>query len=629
MPNCTSCQNSLHCLKNHKKLLGKNFKGVDMFKFGLSIVLATAFMTIGCTKKKNYDEKVLLRNVKAKIKGLDPVNAGDTYSSREISRIYEGLLEYHYLKRPYTLQPNLAESMPVVSDDGLTYTFKIKKGILFQDNKCFPEGKGRELKASDFVYSIKRMADTRNISTGWWLLDDKVEGLNAWRDKYSGKAANYSDEIAGIKALDDYTLQFKLTTKYPQFLYSLAMVYTFAVPYEAVAMYGEEFLNNPVGTGAFMTETYKQSNKIVYVKNPNYRDVFYPSEGAPGDKERGLLKDAGKKLPLVDKIVVNIVPESSPRFLSFENGDVDFSEIPKDNFESSVTPSKEVTEAFKAKGIELEIVPDLDITYIAFNHDDPLFKNNLKLRQAMSLAYDVGRSNELFQNDRAVEAQTIIPPGIGGYDKDFVNEFAKYDLKKAKALLAEAGYPGGKGLPTIVYDTLATTLYRQSSEFFKKCMNDIGVNIEVRQNTWPQLVDKTKKRKAQMFGMAWLGDYPDAENFLQLLYGPNAAPGPNGSNYNNAEFNKEFEAAKVMQPGPERAARYAALAQKVAMDVPLIINLHRTTYILKHSWLRNHKFSSFEHGNSQYYAVDMDAKEKTIKSGVLRMNHKKATAKVD
>lgn len=597
-----------------------------MQKLSLGLLLAFTLTLVSCTKKKNFQEKILEINVSAKVKGLDPVNAGDTYSAGEIARVYEGLLEYHYLERPYKLQPNLAEGMPTVSDDGLTYTFKLKKGILFHDNKCFPSGKGRELVAKDFVYSITRMADLKLNSTGWWLLDGRIAGLNEWREKHAAKGGNYDETIEGLTAVDDHTFQVKLTKQYPQFLYSLAMVYTFAVPREAVEMYGEEFLNNPVGTGAFITGTYSQANVINYTKNPNYRDVRYPTLGSAEDKASGLLKYAGKKLPLVDKIKVNIVTEASTRFLKFKKGEVDYSAIPKDDFNSVIAPDQALTDTFEAMGIALEITPDLDITYIAFNHDDPLFKKNNKLKQAMSLAYDHQRANKLFYNGTGVLAQTIIPPGIAGYDPKYKNPYKKYDIDAAKKMLAEAGYPGGKGLPTINYETTSTTVSRQMAEFFSKSMKDIGINIKVNTNTWPQLTQKTKKRQAQMFGMAWLGDYPDAENFLQLLYGPNSAPGPNGGNYNVDSFNTEFDIAKNMQPGPERAKKYAKLAQEVAESTPLMLGVHRTSFVLKHSWLRNYKFSTFNHGHAKYYDIDLVKKKEALESGILTKEVEKKTA---
>ncbi len=202
-----------------------------------------------------------------------------------------------------------------------------------------------------------------------------------------------------------------------------------------------------------------------------------------------------------------------------------------------------MTDAYAKKGIVLENNPDLDVTYIAFNHEDPLFKDNVKLKQAMSLAYDVSKSNELFYHNLGVPAQTPIPPGIQGYDENYQNPYMQFDLEKAKKLLAEAGYPGGKGLPVIKYDTTSNTTNRQGGELFKKMMSEIGVNIQVITNTWPQLTEKVNNRTTQTYGMAWLGDYPDAENFLQLLYGPNSSPGPNGSNFNDEGFNKLFKKA--------------------------------------------------------------------------------------
>lgn len=575
----------------------------------LALLLAP-LLFISCSKTANYDEKVLHLTVESQVKGMDPIATGDTYSSNEVGRVYEGLLQYHYLKRPYELVPNLAKAMPEISKDELTYTFKLKEGVLFHDNAAFKDGIGREMVAEDVVYSIKRLADPKNTALGWWLLDGKIVGLNEWRDaQRDKKQSDYSTTIEGLKALDKYTVQFKLKEKSPQFLYSLAMSYTMVVPREAVEYYGGEFLNNPVGTGPFMTTTYKQSNKIVYTKNPKYREEFYPSEGAPGDKEKGLLKDAGKRLPLVEKIIVYIQPESQPRWLSFEKGKTDFLGIPKDNFETVVTPDQGITDAYAKKGITLEVTPDLDITYIAFNHDDPLFKDNVKLKQAMSLAYDRNKSNELFYNNLGILAQTPIPPGVGGYDPNYKNPYVAYDLEKAKKLLAQAGYPEGKGLPEIKYDTTATTVSRQMGEFFRKQMALIGINVQVITNTWPQLTEKVHKRQTQTFGMAWLADYPDAENFLQLIYGPNASPGPNGSNFNDKEFNKLYEKYTKMQQGPERAKRYAQLSQKFAEKVPWILGVHRTSFVVKHGWLKNHKFSTFEYGNAKYWDVDLNKKK--------------------
>lgn len=570
-----------------------------------------------CTKGKKVDEKVLNLAIIAKVKGLDPIYGNDRYASNEVSRVYEGLLQYHYLKRPFTLVPNLAESMPEVSEDGLTYTFKVKKGVMFHDDKAFPNGKGRELVAEDFVYSIKRLADPKLQGLGFWLLDGKVAGLNEWRSKYSElPKVNYDEEVEGLRALDKHTLQFKLIKPFPQFLYALAMSFTFAVPKEAVEYYGQEFLNHPVGTGAYILPKFEQTNKIVYTKNPNYRKKTYPTEAAEEFRKLGYLDDAGKELPLVDKVVVQIMTEDQPRWLNFQKGNLDFIAVPKDNFDSAISPNKDVSDSLKKKGINLMITPSLDVTYTGFNHDMEIFKN-VNLRRAMMLAYDVSKSNELFYNNTALPAQSIVPPGIKGFIEGYKNPYRGYgskeDIERAKDLLAKAGFPEGKGLPEITYDAPASTTSRQIGEFFKKQMSQIGVNIKVVTSPWPEFQQKITNRKFMLYGIAWSADYPDAENFLQLLYGPNHSPGANGSNYNNPEFNEIFKQAAVMQDSPERTALYEKLYKMAAEEVPLIFGVHRQSYALIQGWLKNYMYTDFEAGRAKYLNIDLEKKKELMK----------------
>ena len=573
------------------------------------LTFSSLFLLFACTKKQDHEKKVLNIVVTSKVKGMDPIYANDLYSSNEVARVYEGLLEYHYLKRPYELRPNLAASLPKVSKDGLTYTFKIKKGVTFHDNKCFEKGQGRELVAQDFVYSIKRMADAKNQGLGWWLLDQKVAGLNEWRDlQKKAPKTNYDEGVEGLKALDKHTLQIKLTRTFPQFLYALAMPFFFAVPRECVEFYGKEFLNHPVGTGPFILPEFKQTTRIVYKKNPKFRAKFYPSEASEEMVAQGLLEDAGKKLPLVDEIIVNIMEQEQPRWLKFQKGGLDFVSIPKDNFASAVTPSKEISPDMKKKNIHLAHAAGLDIAYMAFNNENPLFKNK-KLRQAMSLAYDSKRSNELFYNGMAQPAQSIVPPGIAGFEKNFVNDFRAFNLEGAKKLLAEAGYPNGSGLPEVTYDTSSSTTSRQMGEFFKKSMAKIGIKVRVVQNPWPELQKKIRTRSTMVHAVGWGADYPDAENFLQLLYGPNKAPGSNGSNYNNEEFNALFEKASKMQHSEERTQLYQKLNRMAAREVPLIYGVHRMNFVMRHGWLKNYVLSEFNAGQGQYLNVDLEAKK--------------------
>ncbi len=579
--------------------------------FGLILLIAS--FLVGCSKEQNFDERVIYLISPEKIAGFDPINASDMYSSNEMGKVYEGLFEFHPLKRPYELMPNLAEAMPTVGDDGLTYTVKIKKGVFFQESPAF-KGVKRELKAEDFVYSIKRLADPKLMSKGWWTLDDKLVGLNEWRAKYAqAEATNYADEIEGLKKVDDYTIQFKLKAPFPQFLYALAMPYSFVVAKEVVDFYGKEFLNFPVGTGAFVLPKFEQTNRLVYTKNPNFREKFYPSEGEDSDIANGLLADAGKKIPLVDKIVVDIIVEAQPKWLGFKRAKNDLLEVPKDNFQEVIVGTRELTDDFKSKGIRLHAEAQLDVTFISLNNQNDLFKDNKKLRQAISLAYNRAQANKLFYNDTAIEAQGVIPPGIAGYRKEFKNPYTKYDLVLAKKLLKEAGYPEGKGLPDLVVETRNDTSSRQILEQFADNMKDIGIKVIVGQNTWPELVNKVTTKRNMMYTMAWGADYPDAENFLGLLYCPNQSPGSNGANYCNPEFDKLYKQAVVLQDSPERTALYEKINEMVALEVPWVFSFNRTKYYVTQAWLKNYKFMEFNHTQFQYLNVDLEVKKQLSK----------------
>ncbi|MGE3608694.1 MAG: ABC transporter substrate-binding protein [Bacteriovoracaceae bacterium] len=579
----------------------------------LILVLGLLLIVQSCSKNRNFDERELHLISPEKIAGFDPIHASDNYSGNEAGKVYEGLYEFHPYKRPYELSPNLADGLPVVSTDGLTYTFKIRKGVLFHDSPCFKDGIGRELKSDDVIYTFKRLADPKLQAKGWWLFDDKIVGLNEWRTKYAAlDATNYEESIEGLKKVDDYSFQIKLKKPYPQFLYALVMPYSFIVAKEAVEFFGKEFLNHPVGTGPFILETFDQSNKIVYLRNPKFREKFFPSEGEEGDDKLGLLADAGKRLPLVDKITVHILVESQPKWLSFQKAKVDLLELPKDNFDQAVVGGKEISPDLKAKGVRLIANPMLDVTFYAFNHEDPIFKNK-KLRQAMSLAWDRAEANKLFYNGTAIDAQSVIPPGLAGYHKEFKNPYVKYDLAEAKKLLTEAGYPNGKGLPEMTIQTRNETVARQMIEHFAKCMDRIGIKVKAGVNTWPELINKVTKKQFQLYTMAWGADYPDAENFLGLLYCPNSSPGSNGSNYCNPDFDALYKQATILQDTPERTAMYEKLNEMAAVEVPWIFGFNRTRFYLGQAWLKNFKYMEFNHSQFQYLGVDLEIKKELSK----------------
>jgi len=556
------------------------------------------------------NEKVLHTAINAKIQSLEPTIAQDYYTCKELAKVYEGLLAYHYLKRPLELIPNLAAAMPTVSADQLAYTFTIRQGVKFHDNRCFPNGKGRELTAHDFVYALKRLADPKQQSLNFGLLEGKIKGLDEWRQKYTdAEQVDYAEEVEGLVALDDRTLRVTLTHPWPQFLYTLTTAACYVFPPEAVAFYKEEFGNNPVGTGPFLMKTFKpEHTTLTYYRNPHFRATYFPSEAAPAYQH--MLAYAGKKIPFVEKIVTNILPEGQPRWLSFNKGHLDVIDISRDMIANTVIQHQELIPALKAHEVQLFQEPELGTGCIVFNHADPLFKNNLKLRQALSMAFDGQQYNQLFHNGSATLAQSILPPGIGGYQKDYVNPYRKYDLQKAKQYLAEAGYPGGKGLPEITLDVSATTDARQKGEFIQKCMEKLGIRIQVIPNSFPELVKKTNTGATMMHMITWSAAYPDAEIFLKLFYSKN--PVGIGINYHHPTYDALYEQAVNMPDSPARTKLYEQLNQFVTEQVPVIYNMHLNKIVLCQGWIKNYLLSDCINGTEIYMDVDMAQKRKIL-----------------
>ena len=528
----------------------------------------------------------------------------DYYTHRVAGHIYEGLLNYHPLKRPMTLVPALAEALPTISKDGMTYTFKIKKGVKFQDDPCFKAtgGKGRELVAQDFVYSWKRIADPKVQSDTYWIFEGKIKGLDDWRRQKGEDKVNYETPVEGLQTPDSHTLVIKLVKPYYQLNSVLAMATAYAVPREAVDHYGPEFLNHPVGTGPFRLAEWVKNSRITLEKNPTFRGETYPAEGT--DRAEHLV-DAGKPIPFVDKIIFTEFVEDQPMWLGFLKGDLDYSGIPKDNFDAAVDratrqPKKELTD----KGIKVEFREDADITYTVLNMADPFLGKHKLVRQAMNLATDHATLIDKFYNGRAVPAQGPIPPGFEGYDPNFKNPYQGHDLARAKALLEKAGFPGGKGIPELVYEITNSTTGRQMGEFFQQEMAAIGIKVRLNVNTWPEMTEKLKTRKAQLAGLGWNADYSDPENFLQLFYGKNVAPGANNANYSSPAFDKLYEKALSLPPGSERTKLYLQMRDLVVEDAPWIFHVHRVRTSAHHPWVKNFLPSPMVNGWLRYVRLE-------------------------
>ncbi len=588
-----------------------------MKKYILLISIVVAIIAVWLYRKHNRSvevksEKVLVIANDSKLQGLDPIHIDDVFTTREIAKVYEGLLEFHYLKRPFELSPNLAAAMPTVSEDQLVYTFKIRQGVMFQNDRCFPNNKGRELIAEDFVYAFKRLADPKQQAKGFWIIDNKIKGLNAWRQKYAdATAADYQETIEGIKSLDRYTLQITLTSPFSQFLYALTLPPCFVVAHEAVSHYGEEFMNHPVGTGPFVLEKFStQDSKLIYRKNPTFRDKFFPTEAA--DEYKHMLVYAEQKLPLVDQVIVYILPEVQPRWLQFQGGHIDVINLSSDKLGSEVVKDNKISPALQEKGVNLFCVPQLATSYTVFNMVHPLFKDNLKLRQAMSLAFDGEGYNRLFYDSTAILAQSTIPPGLAGYQAGYKNPYLTHDLTKAREYLAAAGYTDGKGLPEITLDVSSRTDSKLKGEFFQSCMAKIGIRIKIIENLFPVLMNKLVTKSTMLHSMSWTADYPDAENFLQLFYGP-VQPGSIGSNMNDPSFNSLYATVSKLPDSPARTKLYEQINQLVAAYVPAVYTVHAPHISLYYSWVKNYCWSNCHFGTEQYWDIDVAQRQAAAK----------------
>jgi oligopeptide transport system substrate-binding protein len=548
-----------------------------------------------------------------RIRGFDPVTASDTTAIAAICKVYEGLYEYEYLARPYELKPMLAEALPEISADRLTYTIRLKKGVRFTDDPCFPGGKGRELVAEDFVYAIKRLADIKNLSPRYFNLEGRIAGLDEYRAASGQRQVSYDEPVEGLKALDRYTIQIKLKEPFPQLLYALTASETFPVAREAVEYYGKDFLNHPVGNGPFRLKEWRWRNyAIEFERNPTYHGDTYPTRGAPGDREKGLLEDAGKPLPLLDRVTQYVIADNSTEWLMFLSGKLAASGISRQNFDAVITPQQDLTPELKARGIWLDKSPRLATYYVGFNMEDPVVGPNKKLRHA--LAYAVNLDDWVrFYNNRQLAAKGSLPPGVAGHVYDLPARFP-YDLARAKKLLAEAGYPNGMDPKTGRRLTLAVELptaadpeERQSADLLASFWQKLGVEMLPSYNNWPEFLKKLERKQCQLYRVGWVVDAPDAYFFFQLFYSKNISPGPNNSNYVSAEFDRMFEQARVMDDSPERTALYRKMEQLVVEDCSAIFMTHPLAYGLFQPWLKNFKYHDRPYSNVKYYRVDPSA----------------------
>lgn len=611
-------------------------------RFLTPALLGLAVLGAGCGNnpypRGESAQNVVYRTLADDPKSLDPSVTYTVDEAQVTDLIYPSFYRYHYLKRdPFVLELNIGAEEPKITSVTLTVTndkgvaktvqgqqvtFKLRPDLRFSDDPVFPGGKGRNVTAADMEYSFKRLVDPATQCPVASFFEDKVLG---WKDYAKGfeknGKAHYDNKFPGVEAdkNDPYTFRVTLTQPYPQLRFLMAMHFTTPLAREAVEKYGDLFKReHPVGCGQFRMTEYKAKQRIVLEANPNRYKISYPTEGMPSDRPEGLLEDAGKPLPNSPKIVFNIIKESVTAWNLFQQGYLDRSGVGNANYQQVVSKAGTLSEDMKKRGITLEKAVQTDISYLAFNMSDPVVggytPEKRKLRQAISLAVDSEAFIDLFNQGNGKAAQFLIPPGVFGFEPDYKNPYRQYDadLTRAKQLLAEAGYPNGLDAKTgekltINYDNSATTnASRQLVGLVIKQVERLGIKVESRSTRYNVFQEKLDKGNFQFYYYGWVADYPDPENFVFLLYGPNVRPGPNATGYNNPAYNAVFEKMRSLPDGPERLTLIRQLRTIAQEDCPWIYVNHNEDLAIGYTWLKNVKPHPIANDTSLYTRVDSD-----------------------
>ncbi len=568
--------------------------------------------------------KVLRYSFPAAETGFDPAQVSDLYSRTVTAHVFDGLYQYDYLNRPFLVRPNAAAGMPEVSDDFRTWTVRIRPGLYFADDPAF-KGARRELVAQDFVYAMKRYFDPVNKSPNYaGLAEEGMLGLEELRQEAlkNKTAFDYDREVEGLRALDRYTIQFKLAKPRPRLLYTLAAGDLFgAVAREVVQAYGDRIMEHPVGTGPYRLVQWRRSSLIVLERNPNYRRERYEEvvSPAPDDAEGGALLERlrGRLLPMVDRVEISIVNESQPRWLSFLTERFDLLSVPLE-YAQLAAPNGKLAPNLARKGIGLQRIVNPDRTLYYFNMEDPVVggytPEKVALRRAISLGSDVWGEIRLIRRGQAIPAQTIVAPGTWGYDAQLKTENSDYDPARARALLDMYGYldrdgdgwrerPDGAPL-VLEYGSQSDPISRQFDELWQKNMKDLGLKLKIDVGQWPEQLKKARAGQLMIWQLGYSAADPDLQTALQVLYGP-AAGGQNLARFRNERFDTLYREVQALPDGPERLAKVREAQRIVAALAPHRYNVHRVVTDLTQPWLTGYRRPLF--GNRFWHYVDIDA----------------------
>jgi len=570
-------------------------------------MLAFALCACGGPKEDPATAKRVVMSLGKQINTLDPALAADAASQYVCGAFYDTLLQYRYAEGEYTLEPCMLAAMPEVSADGTDYTCILRDDLLFQDGDAFTgaDASARKVTARDVAFSILRLADTRLRSPGFWLIRDRIRGLNAFQKRTEAAAEHdfspYDDLCEGLEIRDDRTLVIHLEKPDPRFLYALALPYTAVVSRRALEHYGDSFADHPQGSGPFRLTRWEKDYIIEMARYEGYH--------AEAD---------GRVLPAADTISCYLVKQPLASWLMFLQGRLDLYVPDSECFEAVVNKDLELSPALRGRGIRLLSRPQLETNYIGFNFTDPLLGGNPHLRRAITLAFDRERRIE-HSGSRFSAAYGPVPPGVPGAVTEPNPEFGHRDLEAAKRELELAGFKDGIDPKTgralvITFDqTGSDTFYRQTAELMANDMAEIGIEIQPEFNTWPRFVQKLRAGSIQLFRYSWTADYPDAENFLQLFYGENAG-GCNRVNYRSAEYDAMYREFLAISDPAEYAAKSREMIRFLQGECPWIFETHTMCFVMAHEWLSGYLPHDFAFNRWKYLRVDPAERERKIRS---------------
>ncbi|MDQ2779150.1 MAG: ABC transporter substrate-binding protein [Pseudomonadota bacterium] len=598
----------------------------------LALTLAAPLAAGAQNPKSPVGKKVLRLPFRGAETSFDPSKIFDVYSTAITSQIFEALYGYDHLARPILVIPVLAEGMPVITDDFRVWTVKIRSGIYFADDPAF-KGQRRELTASDVIYGYKRSVDPANKSPrAADVLENGILGLEQLRKAALDKreAFNYDTPLEGMKALDRYTVQFRLADPRPRFITGLltAASTSGAQAREVVEFYGDQIGAHPVGTGPFRLKQWVRSAKVVLERNPGFREMVYDAHPAPGDAEGQaiLARFKGRKLPMIDEVEVSIIQESQPMWLAFLNAEVDAMVTTVGSVPSEYTviaaPNGKLAPNLAKRGVQLVRSVLAQTTLWYFNMEDPVVggytPEKVALRRAISLAYDVEREIRLIRRGQAVPAQSMMVPFTSGYDPRFKSAMSEYDPARAMALLDMYGYvdrngdgfremPDGSPL-VLQYASQPEQIYRAYNDLFRRGMQEVGLKATFPVQQWPEHLKRAQAGKLQMWSLGLSSTDPDGQTSLQTYYSPQAGA-QNLARFKLPEMDRVYEQTQPMPDGPEREALFLEAEKLAVAYLPYRFVVNPLGTELLYPWVHGYRRPVF--WSNWWHMVDMDPERRT------------------